>query len=1218
MYSRGIGRLGNERGEQSRGHLKKMDSAQHSPDAETHRAGETRFEARLVLLRRLILFTMVWFSFYILASDVAFGVYGIGPFAFRVVLDIVSLSAVAIVITLFVRGLWQIPRLSVPIMAGMFLAVAGQCLLVMRGVEPVRAFMDFFPSAPQTYLVIARVLSGFGIILYLAGMLLVVVELLIERQRAAHERRRLANEVEERRRIEHELKIKDRFQQAIQDTTVDPIRVLDADGRPIWCNEAAVAWFGALAVTPDSARRGQSGAETVDLCRSVFADGFHREFETTARLRDGTEREVFVRLNPMRDGDGRVHGVLEVCHDMTERIRSQEALMENEARMRAHYMSIPVPTYTWQKRGEDFFLVNYNHAALRATKGRIAEWLGINAHEFFKDRPDVVAHLEQCYNQREVLVRETPFRMRSTDEVRQLVIRYVYVPPDSVMAHTEDVTDVRRTEQDLLASERELDSIIRTIPDIVFRLDAVGRITFISEAVRRYGYEPDDMLGRDLLEYVHPGDRERAQAVLHERRTDFRAGPAIELRLLPGAGPRPVAGDGEEPPDGHVFLVDASGRYETVGESGNRFLGTQGIARDISDRKVTERALRESEERFRTLVENSREVIMLTRRDAVVEYLSPAARTVLGWEPSELENTVPDIVYPEDKQRVLDMLRQAMGGSAESNTEYRIVTRDGRVKWISHSWSPIHKKGELALVVSVIADITDRKRAEEERSRLVTAIEQAAEAVVITDAGGVIQYVNPAFEHITGYTRLEATGQTPRILCSGKHDASFYKEMWETIAGGRVWQGRIMNKRKDGVLYEEDMTISPVRNDSGAIVNYVALKRDITKEVSLERQLYQAQKMEALGTLARGIAHDMNNILSLILGHSEVAEDHVSEDNPAAANIAGIRRAATRASDLVTQILTFSRSEEPRREPVNLAAVADDALNLVRASFPPMIELQVRLPQEDAFVLSDPTRMHQVLMNLCANALQAINGLPGHVVVALDIVRFTEPAALDVGLLDPGEYACLEVTDSGQGMDKATRQRIFDPFFTTKRAGEGTGLGLPTVLGIVTAAGGGIAVESEPGQGATFRVYLPRIAAPPPSDATRQEPAVEGHERVLLVDDNVEVANITAGVLESLGYSVQVLTDPIEAWNLFQAQPGLFNIVVTDNIMRNIDGVQLAVRMRALRHDLPVILVTGYSQNLQVDSIRALGINEVLLKPLHRDVLSRAVRRALDRPETLE
>lgn len=1193
----------------------RIDSAQHLLDVETRQAGDTRFEGRLVMLRRLILFTMAWFSFYIVASDVFFGVYGIGPFELRLLLDVVSLAAVIVVITLFVRGLWRIPRLSIPIMAGMFLAVAGQGLFLLRSLDPVREFLDFFPSAPETYLIISRVLSGFGIILYLAGMLLVIVELLIERQHAAKERRRLADEIEERRRIEQELNVKDRFQQAIQNATVDPIRVLDADGHPMWCNEAAVAWYGGPAADSYYATRGERGAETVDLCRSVFADGLPRNFETTIVLRDGAARQVSVRLNPMRDGDGHVHGVLEVCHDLTERIRSQEALIENETRMRAHYMSIPVPTYTWQRRGGDFFLVNYNHAALRATKGRIAEWLGINAHEFFKDRPDVVAHLDDCYNQHDVLIRETPFRMRSTDEVRDLVIRYVFVPPDSVMAHTEDITDVRRTERDLLASERELDSIIRTIPDIVFRLDASGRITFISEAIRHYGYEPDDLLGRAMLDVVHPDDRERAREILHERRTDFRTGPAIEMRLLPGPGPRPVTTDGEKPSDGLAFLVDASGRYEPVEEGGSRFLGTQGIARDISDRRVAERALRESEERFRTLVENSREVIMLTRRDAVVEYLSPAAGAVLGWEPAELENTVPDIICPEDKHRVVGLLRQALDGSAESNMEYRIVTRDGRVKWISHSWSPIHKNGELALVVSVIADITERKKAEEEHSRLVTAIEQAAEAVVITNAEGIIQYVNPAFESISGYTRQEAIGQTPRILRSGKHEPAFYKEMWDTITCGRVWQGQIMNKRKDGVLYQEDMTISPVRNDSGAIVNYVALKRDVTREVSLERQLYQAQKMEALGTLARGIAHDMNNILSLILGHSEVAEDHVPKENPAAANLAGIRRAASRASDLVAQILTFSRSEEPRKEPVDFAATVKEAVSLLQSSFPPAIDVQVRLTDEDAFVLADSTRMHQVIMNLCANALQAINGKSGHVLVALDIARFHEPAVLDVGLLDPGEYVCLEVTDSGQGMDKATQQRIFDPFFTTKRPGEGTGLGLPTVLGIVTAAGGGIAVESEAGQGATFRIFLPRIARPPTKETPRLESAVEGNEYVLLVDDNADVANITKGVLESLGYSVQVITDPLEAWNAFQAQPDLFNIVITDNVMPNIDGVQLAVRMRALRHNLPVILVTGYSQNLQADSIRALGISDVLLKPLHRDALSRAIRRAIEQSE---
>lgn len=1177
--------------------------------------GSLLFEQRLVRLRRLILLTMAWFGFYILASDIVFGAFGIGAFGFRFIIDAISLCVAVAVITLFTRGLWQVPRLSLPIMAGMIIGVTGQALGLIRSIGPVREVMDFFPSAGPVYVALASILSGFGAILYVAGMFLVVVELLIERQRAAAERRLLANEVLERRRIEQQLKDQEQFQQAIQNATMDPIRVLDSEGRPIWSNKAATAWYGPAAGMPGASMNRPLAIDRRNLCQRIFSDGLPRDFETTEVSRDGTEREVSVQLNPMHGADGRVQAILEVCHDLTERIRVQETLMENEARMRAQYMSIPVPTYTWQSRGDDFFLVNYNNAALLATKGRIAEWLGINARQFFADRPDVVAHLEDCHQKHEVLVCETPFRMRSTDEVRHLVIRYVFVPPDSVMAHTEDVTDARRTEQDLLVSERELDSIIRTIPDIVFRLDAQGRLTFISEAVRRYGYEPEDMLGRDFLDFVHPGDRERSMLALHERRTGYRSTAAFELRLLTGAGPCADSRSHGPEPDAAIFQVDAAGRYETFAEHENRFLGTQGIARDITERKAAERALHESEERFRMLVENSREVIMLTRRDAIIEYLSPAAEVVLGWAPADLENTYPDIVHPDDKQFVDELLRQALAGSSETNMEYRILTRERRTRWISHSWSPIYKNGKLELIVSVIADITGRKNAEEERSRLVTAIEQAAEAVVITDVGGTIQYVNPAFEHITGYSREEAIGQTPRMLRSDKHDPAFYEEMWDTISGGQVWKGRIMNKRRDGVLYEEDMTISPVRA-SNAIVNYVAIKRDITKEVSLERQLYQAQKMEALGTLARGIAHDMNNILSLILGHSEVAVDHIPADNPACANLAGIGRATTRAADLVTQILTFSRSEEPRRQPLNLAAIVQDALNLLRASFPPSIEVIERLTTEDTFVLGDPTRMHQVVMNLGTNALQAMDKPGGQIEVALDIARFPDSVLLDTGTLGPGEYVCLQVADTGPGMDLNTRQRIFEPFFTTKRPGEGTGLGLPTVHGIVTAAAGGIAVESEPGQGACFRVYLPRIAATPQLVIVRTDPAMRGHEHVLLVDDHAEVADITAGILRSLGYSTEVFTDPLQAWNTFQAQPDRFDIVVTDNAMPSIDGVQLAIRIRALRPHVPVILITGFAQDLQPDSIRALGIREVLLKPLRRDVLSRALRQALDEPNT--
>ena len=430
----------------------------------------------------------------------------------------------------------------------------------------------------------------------------------------------------------------------------------------------------------------------------------------------------------------------------------------------------------------------------------------------------------------------------------------------------------------------------------------------------------------------------------------------------------------------------------------------------------------------------------------------------------------------------------------------------------------INEGGELTHIVHVATDITAIKESEDDRIRLKAAIDQASETVVITDVKGSIQYVNPAFEKLTGYSREEAIGQNPKILNSGKLDPQFFKKMWAELTQGHVWKGRLINRKKDGSLFEEEATISPVRNQEGRISNFVAVKRDVSKEVSLEKQLRQAMKMEAIGTLAGGIAHDFNNILAAIIGFSEIAKDQLSPDDPIRDDLDQVLTAGSRAAVLVKQILTFSRQGEEELKPLNIHIIIKEVLKLLRASLPTTIEVKEDIDTACGIILADPTQLHQVLMNLCTNAKHAIGGQIGTLSVSLREKKVTETETIeDCPQLKRGTYLDLEISDTGCGMDGLTMANIFDPFFTTRKIGKGTGLGLSVVHGIIKQHKGEISVSSVINQGTTFHIYLPVINEKMVDTGQLFSDLLPGgNERILLVDDEPVIARMLERVLDIL------------------------------------------------------------------------------------------------------
>lgn len=429
-------------------------------------------------------------------------------------------------------------------------------------------------------------------------------------------------------------------------------------------------------------------------------------------------------------------------------------------------------------------------------------------------------------------------------------------------------------------------------------------------------------------------------------------------------------------------------------------------------------------------------------------------------------------------------------------------------------------------------ELEERKKMQEEMVRLVTAIEQSDEAIIITGVDGEIQYVNPSFEKITGWSKDEVIEKNPNILKSGKHDNAFYKKLWKTITEGDIWHGHFINKRKDGTIYDEDATISPVRDSAGKITNFVAVKRDITGRLKLEKQLRQAQKMESLGTLAGGIAHDFNNILSAVMGYTQISLREVEKESKLEKWLENVMEASIRAKDLVQQILQFSRMTEKEKTVLHLIPLVKETLKFIRASIPTSIKISQKVNTEKDLIKSDPTQVHQIIMNLCTNAGHAMKNTGGELEVTVENILIESPDhALD---LIPGEYVLLSVRDTGCGISNDIIDRIFDPYFTTREMGEGTGLGLSVILGIVRDNNGNISVYSEEGKGTVFHVYLPLVKTEEAA-APEEEPEyyAGGSEGILFVDDEKFLADLGREMLEPLGYTVRACSGGKKPWKSF-------------------------------------------------------------------------------------
>ena len=617
---------------------------------------------------------------------------------------------------------------------------------------------------------------------------------------------------------------------------------------------------------------------------------------------------------------------------------------------------------------------------------------------------------------------------------------------------------------------------------------------------------------------------------------------------------------------------------------------------------------------YRHLMAYLPEVFYRADREGTITMISPSVANVLGYPVDAVVgmNMARDLYL--DRRHRDHLLEKLARTGTVTGEEVVLKHRDGHGVLVSvTAWAVHDADGRPNGVEGLFTDITQRRKIEDERTRLAAAVDQASELIFITDTDGIIQYVNPSFENVTGYSRAEAVGQKPSLLKSGKHDSAFYAALWATITGGTVWKGRIVNRKKDGTIYEEEATITPIRDHTGRMVSYVAVKRDVTREVTLTKQLRQAQKMEAIGTLAGGIAHDFNNILAAIIGYTELARMDMVEDTPLMENINKVLSASYRARDLVAQILAFSRQTEQKLKPVNISAIVKEVLKLLRASLPATIAIRQRVLMSSATILADVTQIHQVLMNICTNAGHAMRSNGGILEVYLGEARDEFEPPLPLQHLTASDYLCLAIRDTGHGMPPDVIERIFDPYFTTKKKEEGTGLGLAVVHGIVTSHNGYITVESTPGEGTTFKIYFPIISAKVfDRQQTLGAKLPGGTERVMLIDDEVDIVQVNRQMLERLGYTVTAFTDSAAAVAAFESDPDGVDLLITDMTMPGLTGDHVVRAVLTRRPDFPIIMCTGFSEIITKEKALGMGVRKLMMKPLSLGALARTIRELLD------
>nr|WP_241697811.1 PAS domain S-box protein [Mariprofundus sp. NF] len=751
-------------------------------------------------------------------------------------------------------------------------------------------------------------------------------------------------------------------------------------------------------------------------------------------------------------------------------------------------------------------------------------------------------------------------------------------------------------------SERRYRASIDNAADAFFMIDMNGYFKDVNQmACSSLGYRRDELLTMSLADMETSFSLDQLSAL-------FSSMQIGEMKSLEGDHLRK---------DGSTFPVEV--RISLNELDGERYI--LAFARDVSERKQAENILRESETRFKGLAQQVPVPLCYVAKSGDVEFMNSRFTSTFGYTLEDMptiEQWWP-LAYPDESYRewVLETWGEACQRAIENQhdiepIEYRVRCKSGDVKTVEISGVFL---GEDLL--ATLVDMTERIESEANIRKLSLAVEQSGEAIMITDLQGTIEYINPAFSEMTGYTENEALGQKPNLLKSGNQSEAYYKSMWDRLADGKVWHGKVVNRKKSGDFYPAMLTISPIKNQQGETTNYIALQQSLEEMEALEAQFHQSQKMEAIGTLVGGIAHDFNNNLAGITGNLYLAKKAAKDIPEIGQRLENVEKLAFGAAATIQQLLAFSRKGVVQMHPLSIASFLKETVKLSEISLPENIAFKLNVNDPDMKINGDITQLQQVLMNLINNAHDAVDDC-SEPCIAISLHRFhadKQFIAMHEGLRE-GEYACIEVRDNGCGMSEENIQHIFEPFFTTKELGKGTGLGLAMVYGAVKTHGGVIDVQSAQGEtsGTTMQIYLPLIE----SDAlltgdVDMDQVVSGQgETILLVDDNQTVLETGRDVLEGLGYQVLTAEDGESAIEVYKTHMSEIDLIILDVVMPKLGGVEALQAIKDFNPEVKAMFATGYDKASTLGGMNQELKERVISKPFAMSKLSQMIREVLE------
>lgn len=937
--------------------------------------------------------------------------------------------------------------------------------------------------------------------------------------------------------------------------------------------------------------------------------------EVLVRHQDGREMWVEFTASPVRGRLGELTGVVGITRDITERKRTEEALKSSQNQLK-EAMDLGRMVHWEFDVATGIFTFNDRFYALYGTTAESEGGYQMPAEVYAKEfvHPDD-QHMVAAEVRKAMEATDPGYESRAEHrivrrdaEIRHIVVRFGITKDENgktIKTHgaNQDITDLKQAENKLRDSEETYRALINGLPDIVMRFDRRGRHLFVSDNFAEvFDLQPSDLIGRTHRELKFPPLMcqfwETVIGAVFGNATPFetefsfygKGGEIIfNLRLIPE--------------------FSALGTPQSV----------LAINRNITAQRKLEK---DYQTLFREMLEGlALHEIICNEQGQPVDYrflvVNPAFERMTGLKAKNIVGKTVLEVLPGTEQHWIEIYgRVALTGKPAFFEHYH---RDLNKYFMVTAFRPAANQ-----FACFFTDVTERRVAEEalraSEIEFRKLYEGMRDSLVVVDMEGKINNYNQAFQELIGYddeeivklTYLDITPEQWR-----QAEANIVKNQILSRGYSDIYEKEY--RRKDGTIVPIELRTILLQNENGqpkgmwAIIRNISERKRLEDEkAKLEAQLVQAQKMEAIGTLAGGIAHDFNNILWAIMGFTEMTLMSLPEGSKEQRNLQQVLQASERAKDLVNQILAFSRKTSHEKKPLAIALIVKETIKLLRATIPSTIAIKHNIASPKAMVLADPTQIHQIIMNLCTNSAQAMREKGDTLGIGLEEKYLDQDGLLEHPNLSPGPYVILTISDNGSGIAPEIIDKIFDPFFTTKGIGEGTGMGLAVVYGIVKAHGGEISVSSQPGTGSTFTVLLPKIISPESEVKELLDSIPQGRGHLLVVDDEKILVDLIKEMLESLGYEVTTANSSLEALKLFQAQPNKFHLVFTDQTMPYMTGMQLGREFRQIRSDIPIVLCTGFSDKVSEKTVKAAGINALLMKPINLRNLAETVRKVLD------